>query len=259
MSLLVSLDSTFRQSPSELSSNFNTSFNPALALYKKEGYQWACALVRLEMWYSFFNLSAVNYQNTQFQVNWGAGNTLITITDGVYNIYDLSNAMNAAIVAAGAPAGTYVSLIPNFNLLKIALQVEAGTTIDLLPGTSDFYKLLGFDLAQASVAYVGPLTTLGNLPGDITNGVDNIQVLCSIVRGSYSSGKSGRVLFTFTPNAAPGSNIAIVPVAPLYTPVELSNDAIRDIKITLQDNRGRIVDLNNQNLQVLLHLKLIEV
>lgn len=274
MSFLVTLDSTRRSNPSEKTDSYVTVFNPGLTLYKKEGYMWTVALVTANMWYSFYNLSASLYQNTVLEVSDDNGATFwpITIPDGVYNIYDLNSIIQSLITSnPNLGLGSSVSLIPNFNRLRINVSITPASGYQVRfdpvltnPNGSDFYKLLGFDFAQAAATMITPITDAsgpieGVLVGDITNGLDNLYITCSLVRGSYFGGGLSKVLYSFVPNSAPGSSIRIDVTNPIGVPINIDNDTIREIRMSVVDNLGRRVDFNNEDIQYLLHFKLIEI
>jgi len=261
MSFLIALDSTNRQVPQEPTHNFTTFFDPPLALYKKPGHAWHVALHKLNCWYSFYNISAADYNNHQIGVDFGGGMQYLTIPDGIYNIYQLSDAINSLILTAGGVAGN-VTLVPNFPRLRIILQISGGYEVDLdpnnIPGGSTLYQLLGFSLAQVTGGNI-TVSTEGANVADITNGIDNLYVNCSLVRGSWFRSKSSRVLFSFIPDSPPGSSIQVIPQVPIYLPVEDGTDYIREINMKITDNEDRIVDFNGEDFQYLLHFELRKI
>jgi hypothetical protein len=274
MSFLVTLDSTRRSNQSEATDNFVQVFNPGLTLYKKEGYMWTVALITANMWYSFYNISEPLYQNSKLEVSDDGGATfhVIQIPDGIYNIYDLNSRIQSLITSnPSLGAGSNVSLIPNFNQLKIGLFITPASNYQVRfdpvltnPNGSNFYKLLGFDFAQANATMGSPITDAsgvveGVLVGDITNGLDVLFITNSLVRGSYYAGGLSKVLYTFTPNSPPGSSIRLDITNPIYVPINVDNDTIREIRMAIVDNLGRRVDFNGEDIQYLLHFKLIEM
>lgn len=258
---MIALDSSTRQITAQPTDNFTTQFDPPLPLYRKPGKTWMVSLHKLNCWYSYYNISAALYNNNKIRIDVGAGFQDIIIPDGVYNIYQLSDKIKEIIAAppiSGNPA--FVSIVPNFPELRIILQIDAGSgySIDLNPATaSDFYILLGFSAAQVAAPIT--VTTQGADVGNVTVGIDNLYVNCSLVRGSWFRSKSGRVIFSFVPNTPPGSNIEIIPQQPIYLPIDDGTDHIREITMSITDNEGRRVDFNGEDFQYLLHFKLMEI
>lgn len=260
MSFLIALDSTTRQIPTDPTDNFITSFDPPLPLYRKAGHAWHVSLHKLNCWYSFYNISASLYQNNIIGIDIGAGMVYYTIPDGIYNINQLNSTIQEFIANAGGNP-SFLAIIPNFPELRIILQIDPTSLyqVDLNPGTSsNFYTLLGFTLGQVTAGNI-TVTTQGVDVGNITNGIDNLYVNCSLVRGSWFRSKSGRVLFSFVPDTAPGSNIEIIPNTPIYLPIDDGTDHIRDIRMSITDNEGRRVDFNGEDFQYLLHFRLEEI
>lgn len=274
MSFLVSLDSTRRSNQNDETDNYVTVFTPNLQLYKKEGYMWTVALHKATMWYSFYNISESLYQNSKLEVSDDGGATfhVIQIPDGIYNIYDLNSRIQSLITShPSLGAGSNLSLIPNFNQLRIQVFITPASNYQVRfdpvltnPNGSNFYLLLGFDFAQANATIGAPITDASGVvegvnPADITNGLDNLYIRCSLVRGSYFGGELSKTLFSFVPNSPPGSSIEVIPANPIYVPVQDENGTLREIRMSIVDNLGRRVNFNGEDIQYLLHFKLTEV
>ena len=91
---------------------------------------------------------------------------------------------------------------------------------------------------------------------DLTRGVSDISVNCSLVSSSYSNGKSANVLYSFTPNVAPHQLIEISPYERVYNTIsQKGGDLISRIQMTIVDNLGRRVNLNNEPVSYLLHIR----
>lgn len=263
MSLLIALDSSQRTNSSDNTDDFTTSFSPAPALYKKPGYAWMVALHKANLWYSFYNVSDALYNNNTFLINLGAGFVPITLDNGIYNINQLNVEIQSKITAAGG-TGASVAIVPDFPRLKIGLYIDStsGYIVDLDGNNSNLYKLFGFTLAQATTTYdgitPGPVV-FGDLTADITNGLDNLYINCNLVRGSWFGSKTGRTLYSFTPSVPPGASIEIVINNPIYLPIDEQSGMIKEIRMYITDNQGRRVDFNGEDMQFLLHFKLVEI
>lgn len=273
MSFLVSLDSNKRSNQSDSTDDFITTFLPNLQLYRKEGHAWMVALHKATLNYSWYNLSAPLYQNTVLEVSDDGVNYYpITIPDGIYNYIQLSNRIQSLITSnVNLGLGSSVSLQANFSQLRLGVFITPGSgyfvrfdPVLTNPNGSNFYKLLGFDFAQAAATMITPINDASGVvegvnPGNITFDVSNIYLTCSLVRGSYLGGQLSKTLYSFIPNSPPGSYLEVVPNVPVYVPIEDSNGNIREIRMAIVDNFGRRVDLNGEASQYLLHFQLLPV
>lgn len=258
MSFTIALSSDLRENTNQPTHDFEIEFTPPITTYNKDGYKWAVGLIRANGWYSYFNISETKYQNSTFTyVDELDVVHNLTIPDGNYNIYQLSERIQSLITLNGG-IGSNISIIPNFPELKIILSIEPGSLYEVDLSTSNFYTLLGFTEAQATGGNI-TVTTQGDLVGDITNGIDNIYINCNLIRGSWFNSKSSNVLYSYVPESPPGSNLNIVPQKVVYMPIDQQTDYIRSIRIWQTDNLDRSVDFNNESWQYLLHFKLIEL
>jgi hypothetical protein len=259
MSIFLALDSDRRSIATDPSHDFVIDFEPPIRLDNKPGCLWSLALINLKTWYSFYNISAPLYNNATFTFN---GNTH-TISPGVYNLFQMSAAMNALIQTTDP--GFFISLVPNDPHLTVLVNVITAAGIlnidPLLPANagSQLYKLLGFSDALAAVPMVGPSITEGDLVADVTNGIDVLYVNCNIVHGTYTGQTTGEVIFSFQPNKPPGRALDFTPINPLYLPIVEQSNYIRSIRLYITDNLGRPVDFNGETFSYILHCKLISL
>lgn len=246
MSIFLAIDSDKRSNTSDFTHDFIIDFDPAIRLDNRAGHVWTLGLVNLKCWYSFYNISASQYNNATFIYN----ATTYTIEDGVYNIDQLNTAIQALI------GSTDVTLLTLDSQLKIAVSVTAGT-LDFSVG--NFYTLLGFDSTQGSTPIVGPDTVVGNNVADVTNGIDTLYVNCNVVQGSWTGSTSGEVIFSFIPNKPPGRALDYSPVNIIYLPVVEQTGYLRSLRMYITDNLGRPVDFNGETISYLIHMKQIPV
>ena len=83
---------------------------------------------------------------------------------------------------------------------------------------------------------------------------DVLCIHCNIVGGSYDNNMASDIIYSFNPASEPGSLISINPINPVYLPVSAQND-IQYITMKLTDQNGRLINLNGQHVNYLLHLR----
>jgi len=194
---------------------------------------WEIALESMDIWYSWYNISA-DYNNQTFRYYNGAAWANITITPGVYSLEAINTFVQAAILANGdTPANLVLS--PNYNTGKTALTLAGGYQVDFTVGTIN--ELLGFAAAIVTTSQEGTNIV------DITNGVDRVYVHCDWVTGSVAGGIASDVIYSFSVNSRPSSRAQINPNHLLFLPMKVSG-ALNRILIRLTDQRGRRLNLN---------------
>lgn len=247
--LLIVLDS--QSFDAARTDDFSVKFNAPINLGTD---QWEVALAKLNLWYSWFNISAALGNNVASYFN-GAINQAILIPDGQYSIDQINSAIHAIMKAngdytlVGSTDVFDIEITPNFATNKVNIQFTGGYTLDLSVG--GLYLLLGSDPVVVS--------TSGDLPynANITNDVDSIWARCSIIGGggSFLNSETSDIIYTFVPNTIPNSNINIEPIQLLYIPVVVTNNIIREIRVRITDNLGRRLDLNGEPVSFTLQLR----
>jgi len=219
--------------------------------------RYEISLVKLNLWYSWYNISSeYNNQTLRYSSNRGSTWKTITIPEGQYSI-DQLNTLIQSIMYTNGDYYTNAQNIISYNItisleystLKVNIQVSNNFQVDLT--ISNLYLLLGFSNIIVTT------TQEGYLPANINNDINTLNLTCSIITGSYQNTNSSNILYTFTPNSLPGSNLDIYPQKLLYLPV-VNIRRITSIGISIIDNLNRRVNLNNQPLSVLLSLRKIK-
>lgn len=245
MSLLLKLDSS---STSQDSDNFTIQY-PNIEIPGS----WEVGLIKGHFWYSYYNISSTLGNNiirysTDGGVSW---ETNITLPDGIYSVTDINTYMQQVMNTRGHyDVGNdlyYATIAANFNTLKCDITLSNNYQIDLSTGT--LYSTLGF--AQAIVT----ATSSGTSPVDITNGINSLEVQCSLTESGYSNEFSGATLASFVPDNSPGSAIVVAPNPVVYLPV--NTKTIYKINIKITDQLNRRINFNGENVTVMLHLRKI--
>ncbi len=214
-------------------------------------YDYEVALVRSSIWYSYHNIST-DFGNNTLRYNNGSVWKTVTFDNGIYSVSDIDTFLKNAMKAngdSGTSSGVdvfYIAITPNYTTLKCDVTISNNFQLDFT--TSTLRELLGFTSVIATVSQSGAN------PADITRGINSLVIACDIVDGSYDNGASSSILYSFVPNVSPGSLINTEPVQRVYLPIN-TNNYIHHIRMTLLDNKGRLVKLNGEHSFYLLDLK----
>lgn len=215
--------------------------------------QYEVALKELSTFYSWPNISQ-SYGNNKIIVNDGTSDYTITFVDGTYTLDDLNSYVRTSLITQGAITSGDVSpvtIVGDFNILRVVVNiVTGGYSVDLTAGgTSDMKTVLGFSDGSNITA-----TETGDLSPDLSYGLTQVNLNCSLLDGSndsISDGNSSSILASFVPDVAPGYSLVVKALYPIY--VKLPPTAnIESIRFWLTDNQGRIVNLRGEDISVVL-------
>jgi hypothetical protein len=254
MSYLIKIDSSTLTGVN--SANYSTNFSTTLKLDGK----YEIALVRANIWYSWYNISS-EYNNTVFK--YSTPNIFnyksIIIPSGNYSIEDLNFYIQSQLEKNGdwdsVNQKHYITISPNYNTGKVEITVSNNYVITLMD--NDLNITLGFE-KLILVNNLGPAEKVftGSKVADITNGINSIMIHCDLVVDSFENGVSGDVVWSFTPNSAPSTNLDIEPLQRIYLPIKTNN--IQKITMKITDQKNRVLNLNGEPTTYLLHLKKVE-
>ena len=237
--------------------NFSTSFEDFTLIGDTEQ-KYEVALVSAAIWYSWYNISAELGNNV---FSYKTGNTSpmknITLKDGLYTITQLIALITDGITNEG-DAVNNILIEPNYNTSGIDITVSNGYEVYF--NNSQLYQILGFEstsflpsLTSGSIKYESPHLA------DITHGVNNISINCSLVNSSYENGRRGQVLYSFTPNTAPNMLMNIQPTTLLYNEItETGTAKINNIQMSISDDQGRVINLNGEPVSYLIDIRKVQ-
>jgi hypothetical protein len=245
MSLFLFLTSDDIDTNIYSSGDFTTKFESPIQLNGT----WEIGLVRASCWYSFPNVSNTTYNNALIQYNNGAVDKQFTIPEGTYPVADLNTYIQNQITANGDVGGN-ITITPNYNTGKITVVIAGGYNLDL--SVSNFYLLLGFSATQVALPIA--VTTTGDNLADITNGVDNLYIRCSAVKGSYVGANNSDGIYAFLPDKPPHSSIDILPNTTTYVSLD-ENSLLDRIRMYITDQQGRLINFRGETTTYLLHLR----
>jgi hypothetical protein len=242
------------------------------------------ALGNISMYYSWFNISVANQNNTySFNFPTNVGNVLYTVImpDGFYTIaqlndylqqfcitnqlYLLDGSGNFVYFLAFRENPTYYSVEVDTFAVPTAAQLAglgytnpnaiplplAATTTQLIVPNTLFQNLIGF--TAGSYPTVQGSTTQSFL-STFTPQVSPVQSLilsCSLLNNKYANPRT--VLFSFSPNVGFGSIIDVRPNE--YFWVDVQNGNYASFQIEFLDQSFNPVVINDSNLIIQLLIK----
>ena len=225
------------------SENFKVDFNPPLEMNIHDTYEMA--LISAEIWYSWHNIT--NENNTFV---YAANNEArkVRIPPGAYNIANINDTIHDFMRQNGDNEEG-ITITPNYNTLKSKLELKLDYAVDFR--VSSIRSVLGFGNILARGNRIHESENIVN----ITN-INTVQIHCNLIEGSYINGSSSDLLYTFSPNVSPGFLIQLSPSQKMYVPLKRI-DLIDNIRISLKDQDGNFINLNNERTTYFIHLRKI--
>jgi len=231
------------EDPANTDSDFTVTFPQPINL---GSLNYEVALLSAELWYSVRNITGS--KSIRWSSNDGVDWIDLAIPDGVYTVEDINDLLLQSQVAEGVTGitpniyGIQLQVNYNTNRCRFVIDntVDAGTYIFKvdLTASGNLAAILGFTPAVISVT-----TTGANVP-DIA-GADQWQVRCDLIRNSYDGGSSSDVLYGFTPQAPPNSNLRIEPLH--LTHLQVNKSSIYSIRVRWTNNNGDLLDFAGEN------------
>ena len=184
----------------------------------------------------------------------GATWTTVTIPDGNYNVSgdeSINSYLQSVLFANNQYSivdnvTTYpINIIGNLNTLRCDISLSAHYQLDLT--ASDIYSILGF------ASKIVTTSESGYTNADIWSGTTNLVIHCNLVGDTWNNNMPSTTLYTFIPDVDAGSLISITPYERIYVPV--STSTIKEIHIWITDQKGRVIDLNKEPINITIHLK----
>jgi hypothetical protein len=228
-------------------SQIRTAFNAPIQLDKNKRYEMA--LVNLETYYSFPNITA---ENNQFKYSPDDGVSWFTIfiPEGSYEVKDLNESIQDQMKQKNHYDNVndkyYISITPNASTLRCILTLENKYRVDFTHPNS-LSSVLGFNNKIYSDGY----NASENVVNIIT--INSIFANTDIVGGSYVNGLSKPTIYSFFPNVSPGYKIVENPRNLVYLPLLM--DTISSIETSLTDQNGKLLNLRGENLTIRFHIR----
>lgn len=167
----------------------------------------------------------------------------IVFPEGTYHIEDIHKHVVETCKRAGFELD--FKMHANNNTLKV--ELFSSMPIDFTQENS-IGSLMGFEkkILNDGVWHIG------ERPASLF-GVGMIQVVCNVAHGSLFNGVESHVIHAFHPTVEPGFRIVEIPDSVIYMPV--STKHLKSIKVRLEDDRGRLINLRGEQTNVRLHLR----
>ena len=226
---------------SDNKTKFTTLFNSHIQLKKNKSYE--IALVNLETYYSFPNITS---ENCHFTYSPDVGTTWfhILVPEGSYDIEDINRFIQQKMRQNGHDSK--ITLSANPNTLKAVLVLENNYQVDFRTVNS-ISKVLGFNSSVYIADYQESENTVNILS------MNSILVDIDIISGSYVNGQRNPTIYSFFPAVSPGYKIIETPANWVYLPITL--DAIYSMETTLTDQNGTLLNLRGENISIRFHVQ----
>ena len=217
----------------------SSEFESPLLLDKDKQYE--IALVDLETYYSFPNIS--KYNNViEYTINNKTKKIIIPV--GSYEFNGLNKEIQRQLKSNGDEEA--FELIANLNTFKSILDIKPDYTVDFSHNRS-IKKVLGFtqDIYKSGI----------NESENIVNilAINSIFVHINVINGSIVNGSEKPVIYSFFPKVSPGYKIIQKPVNPIYLPVTLN--AISNFNVSITDQNEKPLDLRGEEITIRFHLR----
>lgn len=246
--ILITIDSSTSGSPT--TNDITINFNSPISV--RDG-NYEIALIKTNLWYSFYNIAASFGNNTLKYTNATAQTRTVTFEDGNYTLIQINDTLHYYMQQNGDYSvvngvNVYnINIVPDYSTLKVDIEISGGYSLDLTVSTLN--QLLGWNQGVYNA------TGTGSAVANINRGVNSILIRCSIVNSTYQNGSISDILYSFVPNVPPGSNIEVTQKPELiYLPIN-QTDFVRSIRIYMTDQLGRPINLNNEPTTHLLYLR----
>lgn len=207
------------------------------------------ALVSINTYASWYNVSAAIGNNVFHYVNTALTAKSTTIPDGAYSASTLFAAINAGMkdntdytVELGADVFDIVfkSRIAD-NRAELEISDGFKVAFNLMPSLA---TTLGFSAVLTSASKDGDYEM------DIFNGLQEIQLHTDLCDGSIENGKPSETIGTFQANSfAPNEAISVVPGELMYIPLK-SPSQIDRYRFWLTDQHNNPIDLQGGALSI---------
>lgn len=191
--------------------------------------------------------------------NYEIGLIYFSANNAIYNITDKNNKVIINNKEYKLTPGAYEykrisKEIENLSNSKIKLEPDVSTgrsKLVITEGTIKFNgleKLLGFINQEFKKSHISEKRIM-------IRTIHTINIECNIANGnSYKNGEECNIIFSFPAGIQPhGHDWHIEPSTRIYFPVTRS--VIDEIRIRLLDENGNIINLDNENVSIYLHLK----
>jgi len=241
---------------SENSTKIKTTFNLPLELDRTRQYEMA--LVNLERYYSFPNLSD---ENNVFRYSPGllksAGEVTrmtqrekkqwveVQIPEGSYDLIDIAETIKIVMKRNGHNDES-IKITTNTNTLKSVLEIQDDFQV-YFRARKSISSVLGF----RNQVYEEGIHESQNVVNILS--INPILVNVDVIGRSYVNGRTQNTIYSFFPNVSPAHKIVENLRNLVYLPVIL--DKINKMETVVKDQNGKQLNLRGENLTIRYHLR----
>ena len=169
----------------------------------------------------------------------------MTLRHGCYDIQDLNEAINRQ-VNSKTDANT-LKFVANNSLISVDIFTQNHTVS--FNCTNSMGSLLGYSKRRV----LSPMTWYHSDQIVNINPITMLHLTCNIIQNSYENEKESHILASFTLDSETGYLMTYSPSNPIFLP--LNTTTITKIVCCLINDDGEIIDLNNERLCVVLHIR----
>lgn len=175
--------------------------------------------------------------------------TKLTLVEGSYELEQIHTELQRQ--AKELAKVKDFEIVADYITHRVKMRCLSDNTVNIYfpRETTSLGKLLGFSQEY----YYGNKWHNSDIPVSISN-VNEINVECSLVDGSYRNGEKCHTLYSFYPDVAPGYKIIERPTQLVYLPIG-KRDQITYIAIRLVNQRGELVNFCGEEITIQLDLK----
>jgi hypothetical protein len=258
--IILNIDtSTIPASDKRSSSDFTIVMSNPIRL---EELSYNLVLLKLNTFYSLYNLNLIKYQNTEFDVSEDPGgsnpviNLTITIPDGIYSFEDFVEEFERQ-QALGGFSGTPITFTVNRNTGKFTMvvaptcQITMSITSSVMFGFYDKTQVVAYadngkwwSAVDNFMTYLENSTTISTFTPEWSMGVVSMNLECDITSNSISNGRSRAVVANFSPRTAPFGSLEYEPINPTYMQINSRN--IQRINFRITDQSGNVLELHDE-------------
>ena len=230
-------------------SDINFKFQTPLQLDPNFNYE--LALVYFSTYNSIFNVTNKN-NKIIIKIITNQKTIPIELPPGAYEINEISSIIGNILKVDKTliplkDKEFYIIIKPNPISLNCIMQISKNCEVQF-PKENSLANMLGFETEK--------IYSEGNHSSKsvaISN-INRIMIECNIVEGAFYNGEKTNIIFDFPSNTVrKGSRIIERPKFPIYYP--LITKKINEINFKIIDNKGELIDFNEEEISFTIHLK----
>jgi hypothetical protein len=237
---------SYNTSPEMFTTRFSTPIDLA-------DYDFEIALINLETWYSFANVTKSNNLLT-YSSDGGETWKLVRIEIGAYELEAINDEIQLQMKHFGdwdaVNNAYYISISANNTTLKSIIDVTNPNYVIDFTIKDSVRHILGFDsILLPKGRHIS--THVVNI-----SDISSIFVNCDCINESYVNGVSSPVIYSFGIKVSPGYRIVESPVNLVYLPI--NRKTLSEFNIWITDQSGKSIDFRGEHITCRFHIRTIK-